>query len=427
MAAQLQNNIICLAVDRLHAGYLGAYGNTWINTPALDRLAAGSFVFDRAIIDSPRLELLYRSLWQGVHALVPTGAQRRKSLPEQFAQAGWQTVLLADDAAVAEHPLATPFSERVLLKPAAHHRSVAHAVEPTQTAEFIAAAVGQLQQLNPPFFWWLHTAALGSVWDAPVEFREQYRDEDDPPAESWCEVPNKVLPEKFDPDQLLAVSHAYAGQVTLLDQLLASLLASIDDAEIARNTLLVLLSPRGFPLGEHRRVGPCDDALYAELVHVPAMLRYPDGLGAADRSAALVQPADFSATILEWAGLSASEDAPTIAGRGRSLLPLIAGRASAVFDRACVTAPDQKAIVTPAWSLRISKDTAASSAAGESASRTELFAKPDDWFEVNEVSNRAPEVVEQLRRALAEFESACQTGAPATLSKLPGELIHGME
>ena len=55
-------------------GILAAYGNTWINTPAIDRLAAESFVLDRAVIDSPQLEIIYRSLWQGLHAMVPAAA-----------------------------------------------------------------------------------------------------------------------------------------------------------------------------------------------------------------------------------------------------------------------------------------------------------------------------------------------------------------
>lgn len=416
MIAQ-RSNIICLAIDRLHAGYLGAYGNTWISTPALDRLAAESFVLDRAMIDSPQLDILYRSLWLGLHAMVPTAAaEPQRSLPKQLTKAGWQTILLTDEAAVAEHPLATAFTKRELLKPAPALRTVAATADDTQAAEFFAAAADQVQHAKSPFLLWLHTGTLGSIWDAPLELREQYRDEDDPPAESWCEVPDKLLPERFDPDELLAITHAYAGQVTLLDELVGPLIASIDDAELAANTLLVLLSPRGFPLGEHRRVGLCDNALYNELTHVPLMLRFPDRRGAADHSAALVQAADVSATILDWAGLKPSSTPSSIPGHGRSLLPVVEGNPSAGFDRACISAPpDQKVVVTPAWSLRISSD------------KTELFAKPDDWFEVNEVSNRAPEVVEQLLSALAEFESACQSGAPATLSKLPGELIHGIE
>ena len=62
-------NAICLVIDRLHAGYLGAWGNTWIETPWLDRLAAESLVFDQMLVDTPHLEPLYRSYWHGLHAL----------------------------------------------------------------------------------------------------------------------------------------------------------------------------------------------------------------------------------------------------------------------------------------------------------------------------------------------------------------------
>ena len=31
--------VICLMMDRLSVGMLGAYGNTWIGTPCFDRLA----------------------------------------------------------------------------------------------------------------------------------------------------------------------------------------------------------------------------------------------------------------------------------------------------------------------------------------------------------------------------------------------------
>ena len=48
-------NAILLVIDRLHAGYLGAYGNGWIATPAIDRLAAEGFVFDQCLIDSPQV------------------------------------------------------------------------------------------------------------------------------------------------------------------------------------------------------------------------------------------------------------------------------------------------------------------------------------------------------------------------------------
>src|SRR5262245_10609909 len=61
-------NAICLVIDGLHAGYLGAYGNTWLATPHWDRLACEAVVFDSAFVDTPQVERLYRSYWLGLHA-----------------------------------------------------------------------------------------------------------------------------------------------------------------------------------------------------------------------------------------------------------------------------------------------------------------------------------------------------------------------
>src|SRR6516225_5203419 len=96
-----QCNVICLVIDRLHAGYLGAYGNTWIQTPAFDRLAARSLVFDRATIDSPDLAMQYRSLWLGLHALCPESrVAGRATAMERLNASGYRSVLLTDEPIV---------------------------------------------------------------------------------------------------------------------------------------------------------------------------------------------------------------------------------------------------------------------------------------------------------------------------------------
>src|SRR5262245_17140195 len=44
---------VLLMVRGLSAGYVGCYGNEWLATPTLDRLAAEGVVFDQHFVDRP--------------------------------------------------------------------------------------------------------------------------------------------------------------------------------------------------------------------------------------------------------------------------------------------------------------------------------------------------------------------------------------
>ena len=47
--------ILVVEARGLPVGFLGSYGNDWVATPALDRLAADGVVFDRHIAECPDL------------------------------------------------------------------------------------------------------------------------------------------------------------------------------------------------------------------------------------------------------------------------------------------------------------------------------------------------------------------------------------
>ena len=58
-------NTIVLAVRGLPAGFLGCYGNEWVATPHLDRLAADAVVFDSHLSDAPELSAACRAWRSG--------------------------------------------------------------------------------------------------------------------------------------------------------------------------------------------------------------------------------------------------------------------------------------------------------------------------------------------------------------------------
>jgi hypothetical protein len=130
------------------------------------------------------------------------------------------------------------------------------------------------------------------------------------------------------------------------------------------NTVLLLMSSRGFSLGEHNHIG-CNDELYGENVHLPLLIRFPDGQYAGFRSQTLVQPADLL-------GLLQREVLPEEPDEIHSSLR--------IEDKGT----GNNVIVTPEWYV-YHKQTG-----------DELYVKPDDHWEVNDVADRCPHILEQF-------------------------------
>ena len=79
-------NIICISIDGLRASALGAYGDTWHPTPALDVLASESIVYDWMFCERPSLDGFFSTLWRDADA----------SFAQRLASAGVQTALTVE-------------------------------------------------------------------------------------------------------------------------------------------------------------------------------------------------------------------------------------------------------------------------------------------------------------------------------------------
>jgi arylsulfatase A-like enzyme len=256
---------------------------------------------------------------------------------------------------------------------------------------------------------------LGRIWDSPQTLRDQYSAEGDPSAAGFVNPPAQKFSGDIDPDVLLGLRHAYAGEITVLDYCLGGLLDAIA-AGAWSDALLIATSCRGFPLGEHGIVGGAAESLYGELLHVPWLVRVPGAARYGARCQGLVQPADLYATVCDW--LSPANQAAQAAAMpwytGRSLVPrgedgqpkrkLIVARSSA----------GETALSTPAWFLRAEAPLAAGSE--DAGRRLELYVKPDDRFEANEVSDRCLDIVDEFRAVMQALESACEQGAAPNLT-----------
>jgi hypothetical protein len=138
-------------------------------------------------------------------------------------------------------------------------------------------------------------------------------------------------------------------------------------------------------------------------------MRFPCGLGRLGRSQALVMPADLPGTLVDWLGFDRRLlGSPAIT----SLVPTVRGDGESIRDWIGMRSLDDRAIRTPAWLLRQPK-----------TGPVELYAKPGDRWEVNEVASLCGEIVAGLQAVLGQIEDPGQASeslslAPALLTQI---------
>ncbi len=113
----------------------------------------------------------------------------------------------------------------------------------------------------------------------------------------------------------------YLATVQSVDDNVGRVLAYLDSAGLARNTMVVYTSDQGFFLGDH---GLFDKRfMYEESIRMPFLVRWPAGIAPRTTSSAMALNIDFAPTFLDVAGLPVSPEM-----QGRSLLPVLRGRTS---------------------------------------------------------------------------------------------------
>lgn len=111
---------------------------------------------------------------------------------------------------------------------------------------------------------------------------------------------------------------AYWGYVTLIDEQIGRIVDALERLELWDSTAVAFTADHGEFTGAHRLhdKGP---AMYDDIYRIPGLLRVPGAPGATS-SPAFVSLVDYTATILDLAGIEADPEAD-----GRSLLPLARG------------------------------------------------------------------------------------------------------
>lgn len=399
---------VVLVVDRLSPTQIGAYGNTCHATDSIDEIASQSILFDQAFSPCNDLESTYRSLFSS-----PTN----DGTPwlQAFDNTEIETQFVSDRDWLTESDSVQHFESTrcISVKPLDR---LASRISQTWLARYFAQALSVIESMPSQSLTWLDCSGLARQWDAPYELRQQLADPDDPDPPQFHDVPSFLFDtKKGDPDILLGVQQAVDAQVNMIDSFVGVLFEVLKQPEFS-STLFCTMSLRGLPMGQHGIVGEPSAISneqfsgirygYNESLQVPMFVSLPDSIGdfQAIRSGKMISPAAIPSLVepfllgddlrvKKWAqantGLPANETAATV-----------------------LRFENESGIQTHAWKFLQTNDTR----------HCELYAKPDDLWEVNDVSQRCPNEIRLLRELLETVLDNPQASDDAHL-KIPSELI----
>ena len=444
---------IVVTFDHLHLGYLGCYGNDWIETPHFDRLASRSVVFDRHCCENVDPAAANHAWWNGIYqfAIDPDRQRKCPSVLDALHDVSVKTHLVVESDGRDDATIAPPFGEVSSVR-GTDGFDVAEGATPfactvKKCAQWLAdsalveSALAESTGHANPQLLWIKSRGVPVPWVPPRDFAELYLDEfglaargdeghfddealgvdsnDDLNDESDDAADGDGTTTKEPDDAAAATSAAplddsldwryaatmYAAYVTLLDRGLGKLLATIEESPDWKGALLIVTAGAGQALGEHGSLADERVPLRAECLQTPLWVCLPESDQAGTRRQSLVQTVDLAPTLLEWfcrpaavpVPMPPASNRPADSSSGKSLLPLVRNEVTAHRDMALMGNGRSE------WGIRT--DDFFYVEPGDDAPQPErsppmLFEKPHDRWDQFDVLSQFPQVSDDLRNTL---------------------------
>lgn len=412
---------VVITAGGLHLGYVGCYGSDWAATPHLDALAARAVVFDQHYSDQPEVAAA-RLAWRSGAYHFPSAGDGEKDVAADLtslmrehkitlAYVGGPGVSAGSDFGSDWDIVERRSRER-------GERSV------NETLKLSAKAIRRLARKDC-WLLWIDLPTLMPPWDVRQELLDFYfsshsdqEEEGDQDAESPGEQLDPLLEPAIgtidagDDSTIIRLQQTYAAAVRQSDEAIGGILQTLEDAQLGDETMILFTADRGLPLGEHGVVGEVRPWLHEELVHLPLIVRLPANARAGGRSSALTQPVDLLPTLADAFAL------PIPPVHGRSVLSLAREEVEEIRSYACsglrVGPAAEWALRTPRWSFLLPIQQEA-----QGKRVPQLYVKPDDRWEVNNLIQHHHEPVEQLEKILRGFVEAANKGGAFEPPPLP--------
>ncbi len=321
-----------IVLDTVRRDYLQAYGNTWVQTPALTRLAERSVLFDNHWVGSLPCMPARREFMTGRHNFLYRGwgpiEPYDDTLPRELRRQNVFTHLLTDHDHYfelggenyhtcfntweffrgQEHDPWVSLVDRIALPEHLgqlgaqnwHNRTRQRKEEEFSGPRTALAAVDWLQANQGADDWFLQVELFDphEPFYCTDKYREMYGDTWDGPFFDWPSY--DIVRES--PEAVAHIRKCYAGLLTMTDHWVGKILETLDALGLWQDTLVLFTTDHGTLLAEHDYWMKNQMPMYNELVRIPLMVHLPGDERAGQRVQALTQTIDLMPTFLDYHG-----------------------------------------------------------------------------------------------------------------------------
>jgi arylsulfatase A-like enzyme len=319
-------NVVLVSIDSLRADHLGSYGYDRPTSPRLDQLAAEGVRFSAAYATSPWTLPSHASMLTGryplSHGAVVFNRRLSPSTPTLatvLGRAGYMTggfvsfeFLRRGYGFHIGFDYFDDFTTAGDAKVQEHHRTTG----PLLNAQIIPWIEANADRR---FFLFVHYFDVHYNYDPPPPYDTMFdQDYVGPDLRRFSRNPaiHPAMPKRHL-EHLIAL---YDGEIRLTDGVVGEVIETLDRLGIGPQTLVVVTADHGDEFFEHGYRGH-GTTLYDEVMRIPLLMRWPDGLAAGRVVDTPVSLADLAPTMYELCGV-----VPPDGIEGQSLVSLLLGQ-----------------------------------------------------------------------------------------------------
>lgn len=336
-------NVLVIVVDTLRADHLSTYGYARPTSPHIDQLAGQSVLFETAISTTSWTLPAHISILTGrnLYQFQDTPGRLDPALPnlaDALRADGYRTgafsanlfyftrqqgfgrgfIRFEDLFQSWEDSFARTLFGRKFVEQVLPRFGYEDLVGRKSAEEVTDRALRWIRSDSHPFFAFLNYFDVHDPYLPPQPYRGRFSSQPAPGGKVHADT-SRLL-SQLTPEELQGEIDAYDGAIAYVDENIGRLLQSLEEAGLAKNTLVVLLSDHGEMFGEQQLLlhGNC---LYRPVLQVPLIVRWPGKIPAGLRVSQPVSIASLPATVAELTGSKPAFPGPSLANLWQNFSP----------------------------------------------------------------------------------------------------------